>query len=158
MSFVPRFEFRPAGRVAVLVDAESIPMGAAAQVLAAAHGLGDIVLRRAYGSAGRVQDWAEAPGFRAVRAGAGRNATCLLIGTEAMGLMLTKKADCLLIASVSRDFAGLVDELRQRGHDVVGMGIEASPPAFRRACRAFVDLVPVPRVRMVRVVAQPLVA
>lgn len=159
MSFLPRFDLpRPSGRVAVLVDAESMPLGAVSQILATAHGLGDPVIRCAYGTAARVQDWAEAPGFRAIRAGGGRSATALLIGTEAMALMLTRKADFLLIASVSRDFAAVVAELRARGHGVVGMGVDTSPVPFRQACREFVELVPVPRVRMVRVVPQGLAA
>lgn len=159
MSFLPRFDLpKPDGRVAVLVDAESIPLAAVSQILATAHGLGDLVVRRAYGSAARLQDWAEAPGFRVIRAGGGRQATALLIGTEAMALMLTRKADTLVIASVARDFAAVVAELRERGHNVVGIGLETSPLSFRQACREFVDLVPVRRVRMVRVVPQGVAA
>ena len=159
MSFLPRFDLpKPAGRVGVLVDADSMPLAAVSQILATAHGLGDLMVRRAYGSGARVQDWAEAPGFRVIRAGGGRQATALLMGTEAMALMLTGKADSLVIASVARDFATVVAALRERGHSVVGMGLETSPLSFRQACRDFVDLVPVRRVRMVRVVAQGVTA
>lgn len=159
MSFLSRFDFqRPNGRVAVLVDAESMPIGVAAQVLAAAHGLGEPAVRRAYGALGHLRDWAEAPGFATVRAAGDSDAVRRLIGADAMAVMLTGKADCLLIASAARDFTEVVAALRQRGHRVVGIGNAGSPAPFRVACPEFVDLRPVPRVRMVRVVGQALVA
>ena len=127
-------------RVAVLIDGENISHAMAGQIIMKSCVYGELVIRRVYGNAARLTGWDTAPGFRLVHSGSGKNATDILLSVEATALMLTNKADVLVIAASDRDYTHVAAHLREVGYKVVGLGEEKAPEAFRKSCSKFVTM------------------
>ena len=124
-------------RVAVLVDGENIRAEHAGKIISKSLAFGDLMVRRVYGNMGNLKKWQDAPGFRLIHSGSGKNATDILLAVEAMSLVLTKQVDAVVIVSSDRDFTHLATNLRESGHLVVGMGESKASEAFRKACVRF---------------------
>lgn len=133
-------ESRLAGRVALMVDGDNVSADFAGQLITRSLSLGMLAVRRVYGNAALLPKWDAVPGFRLIHAGAGKNATDLLMAIEAMALIHDGLADLLVIASSDRDFSHLASHLHERGITVVGMGEAKAPESFRKACTRFVEL------------------
>ena len=127
-------------RVAVLVDGENVPAAFAGRIIAKALSHGELIIKRVYGDVRQIPSWSDAPGFRLIHSGVGKNATDLLLSVEAMGFMLGGQADILVIAASDRDYTHLADNLRERGLSVVGMGEAKTNAVFRKACSVFHEL------------------
>ena len=127
-------------RVALLVDGDNIPHRHAGELILAAARHGEVMIRRVYGNAALIPGWGEAPGYRLVHSGTGKNATDLLLAVEAMALMLGGRAEVLAIASSDRDFTHLATHLREAGITVVGLGEAKATEAFRSSCSHFKEL------------------
>ena len=119
-------EYSPAGfvlpgvarlRVALLVDGDNMAATQAGKLIVEAAREGELIIRRVY-------------------AGPGKNAADLLLTVEAMEIMLTGKADVMVIATSDRDFAHLATHLRESGRRVVAIGEEKAPEHFLRCCSA----------------------
>ena len=127
-------------RVALLIDGDNISHEQAGRILTRAGKYGDTVIRRVYGNATHLPGWNVAPGFHFRHAGSGKNASDMHLAVEAMDLMLTARADVLVVASSDRDFSHLATLLREQGRSVVGIGEAKACEAFRKTCTTFVEL------------------
>lgn len=122
--------------VAVLVDGDNLSKGLAAILLKTANNHGTVRVRRVYGAISALSGW-EDQGFRLCPTRPGKNAADMLLCVEAMILALRDGFKTLIIASSDRDFSYLAEQLREMGHQVVGMGEAKAPLSFQRACSAF---------------------
>ena len=137
---VPNSTFAQKPRVAILVDGENVSQAMAGQIIMKSCVYGELVIRRVYGNATRLTGWDTAPGFRLMHSGVGKNATDIMLSVEATSLMLTNKADILVIAASDRDYTHVAVHLREAGYRVIGLGEEKAPAAFRKSCSKFVSL------------------
>lgn len=103
---------------------------------------GPVTLRRVYGDAALCKAWSEAPGFRLIHSGSGKNAADLLMTVEAMEFAFDHPGAVIVLASSDRDFRHLSIRLCERGHRVIGLGERKTPAGFRAACSAFHELTP----------------
>lgn len=135
-------------RIALLVDADNVPHGKIAEMLAELSKYGTANIRRAYGdwaSAG-LKNWKDKLHDFAIRPvqqfsySTGKNATDIALVIDAMELLYTQKLDAFCIASSDADFTPLVMQLRANGHEVYGFGERKTPSPFVNACTAFLYL------------------
>ncbi|MDO4344646.1 MAG: NYN domain-containing protein [Eubacteriales bacterium] len=70
----------------------------------------------------------------------GKNATDSAMIIDAMDILYTGKVDGFCIVSSDSDFTRLASRLRESGQNVIGMGEEKTPTAFRQACNIFTTL------------------
>ncbi len=135
-------------RIALLIDADNVPHGKIAEMLAELSKYGTANIRRAYGdwaSAG-LKNWKDKLHDFAIRPvqqfsySTGKNATDMALVIDAMELLYTQKLDAFCIASSDADFTPLVMQLRANGHEVYGFGERKTPSPFVNACTAFLYL------------------
>ncbi|NTT84384.1 NYN domain-containing protein [Tabrizicola fusiformis] len=127
----------PRQRVALLVDGDNMSAAQAGKLIVQAAREGDLIIRRIYAGPNGLTNWEKTQGFHLRHAGSGKNAADLLLTVEAMEIMLTGKADVLVIASSDRDFSHLATHLRENGRRVVGIGEEKAPVHFEKCCADF---------------------
>ena len=70
----------------------------------------------------------------------GKNATDSTLIIDAMDILYTGNVEGFCIVSSDSDFTRLASRLRESGMEVIGMGEEKTPRAFRVACTRFVNL------------------
>jgi hypothetical protein len=75
-----------------------------------------------------------------LHAGAGKNATDILLALDAIDLVLSKNMRGFVIASSDGDFTNLATRLREHGATVIGIGEAKEPSAFRACCSEFVEM------------------
>ncbi|MDU8911782.1 NYN domain-containing protein [Aestuariicoccus sp. MJ-SS9] len=126
--------------LALLVDGENIPVALAGRIISGAVKHGRITIQRVYGNATRLGAWRDAPGFRPVDSGAGRNAADVLLAIDAVHISHSRAVDTFVLASSDGDFGHLAYHLRERGFDVLGIGEDKAPERFRKACSRFVEI------------------
>jgi len=126
----------PRPRVALLVDGDNMAAAQAGKLIVQAAREGDLILRRVYAGPNGLTNWEKTQGFHLRHAGSGKNAADLLLTVEAMEIMLTGKADVLVIATSDRDFSHLATHLREAGRRVLGIGESKAPEHFLRCCSA----------------------
>ena len=126
--------------VAVLVDGENLSASLVEMVLRIANKLGTPFIRRVYGNLPKCKEWDAVPGFRLFHPGPGKNSADLLLSVDAIELSFTGNIDSFVIASSDGDFVHVADRLRERGHTVVGVGLDKTPERFRYACSSFQEL------------------
>ncbi|WP_138933153.1 NYN domain-containing protein [Roseovarius arcticus] len=129
-----------AERIALLVDGDNISATHAKDILSYARKLGRVDVARVYGGAHHSCDWLNAPGYRVMHAGAGKNAADVLLCIDAMELALTGGLQTFAVATSDGDFTHLSQRLRERGLHVLGLGEAKAPECFRMACSTFVQL------------------
>lgn len=127
-------------RVALLVDGDNLSHGHAGALILQAARHGALTIKRVYGNMAKLPGWNDAPGFKCIHAGTGKNASDLLLAVEATAVMLTGQADVLVIASSDRDFSHLALHLTERGLTVIGLGEAKAPDHFRKSCTRFHEL------------------
>ncbi|WP_281825624.1 NYN domain-containing protein [Jannaschia rubra] len=125
------------GPVALFVDGDNLSPDHASRIAAFAARQGSADIRRVYGDVTRLGGWRDAPGFRTIQAGCGKNAADVLLCIDAMEVALTGRAATVIVASSDGDFVHLAQRLREGGIHVVGMGTPQAPAAFRDACHRF---------------------
>ncbi len=123
--------------VAVFVDGENVSATHAPAIRKIADCFGTVSVQRVYGDVTRLPRWCEVAGFRAVHSGTGKNAADMILAIQAVGLAHTHRLGTVVLASSDRDFTHLATYLRERGVEVVGIGEEKAPEAFREACTIF---------------------
>lgn len=151
-------------KVALLIDAENVPVAHLEQILRHAAPFGALTIRRVFGdfSHARLADWqvqAVAAGFLIVHeptAGTGKNSTDIRLTVDAMEIAAARSVDRFCIASSDRDFLPLIRRLRETGYDVLGIGRSTSDERLRGACSDFaiLDLPPKTPVKAVPAPAQ----
>lgn len=70
----------------------------------------------------------------------GKNATDSALIIDAMDILYIGNVDGFCIVSSDSDFTRLASRIRESGLDVIGMGEEKTPSAFRNACTKFISL------------------
>ena len=135
--------------VAVLVDGDNLNAKHAGAILAIARKHGAPTVIRTYLDAQRNDAWHDAPAFRVIHAGTGKNAADLLLALDAMELLLTDRITSFVIASSDGDFAHLAQRLREHQAKVITTGEAKAPAPFRASGHHFVELGPRPAVKLV---------
>jgi len=127
--------------VALLVDGDNVSAIFAGQILREASALGPLKVRRAYGNANGIAGWEQAPSFRVMHAGRGKNGADLLLAIDAMELALTGVVQAFAIATSDGDFSHLAHRLREVGRHVLGLGEDGKvSDHFHKACDEFIYL------------------
>lgn len=126
--------------VALLIDGENISVAFAGQILMRASKTAHPTVKRVYGNAAQITGWDAAPGFRLMHSGSIKNGADILLSIDAVHLSHTEQIDTFAIATSDQDFSHLAHHLRERGFQVVGIGEEKAPLAFRKACSTFHEL------------------
>jgi len=134
--------FSQPARVALMIDGDNLSHNHAGALITRAARHGALTVKRVYGNMAKLPGWNDAPGFKCVHAGTGKNASDLLLAVEATALMLTGQTEVLVIASSDRDFSHLAQHLTERGLTVIGVGEAKTPGHFRKSCTSFHDLTP----------------
>lgn len=129
-------------RVALLVDGENVSHTLSVRIILKAQSIGDLAIMRVYGNAAQIPGWDKAARFRLIHSGTGKNATDMLLTIEAMALAYSGGAEIFCIASSDRDYSHLVLHLREKGHQVIGMGEAKAEMAYRKAFARWEDLTP----------------
>ena len=125
--------------VALLVDGENVSLVWAQTLLKEARRFGVPTVRRVYGKSEHIAGW-EQEGFKLVPTRPGKNAADLLLCVEASTLAHRDQFHTLVIASSDGDFSYLTENLRELGHEIIGIGESKTPRAFREVCTAFIEL------------------
>ena len=127
-------------KITLLIDGENISVAFAGQILIRASKTAHPTVKRVYGNAIQIADWGAAPGFRVMHSGSIKNGADILLSIDAVHLSHTEQIDTFAIATSDQDFSHLAHHLRERGFQVVGIGEEKAPLAFRKACSTFHEL------------------
>lgn len=111
-------------RVAILVDGDNFPRAEIARVESEAQRRGDVTIRRVFGDMTLHKDWAQEISYTATHSptSAGKNRADIMLVVAAMDLAHRGLATTFVIVSDDRDFAPLVNHLREQGYGVVWPG------------------------------------
>lgn len=133
-------------RFALLIDADNAQATAIDAVLIEAARYGDVTSRRCYGdwTDNRLVKWKEVLNKHAIQPiqqfayTIGKNATDSALIIDAMDLLYTGKFNGFFLVSSDSDFTKLATRLREAGLEVIGIGKQNTPEAFRSACNKFI--------------------
>ena len=135
-------------KIAMLIDADNTQLAKLESVIQEVNTLGRIVVKRAYGNwkkdalkrwEGEIKRLAIKPEqqFDYV---SGKNATDMALVIDAMDLLSSNAFDSFVIVSSDSDFTPLAIRLHESGANIVGIGVQITPAAFRNACDDFLFL------------------
>ena len=135
-------------RLAILIDADNTPSGAAAELLAEVAKFGTPTIKRAYGDWTRpnLVGWKDELNHNAIQPmqqfayTRRKNATDSALIIDAMDLLYAGNVDGFVIVSSDSDFTRLATRLRESGKTVYGIGNQDTPEAFVKACDRFIYL------------------
>ena len=135
-------------RLAVLVDAETLPARLADEVFAAVAERGEPIVRRVYGdfSDARLAGWQRALARHALTAqqtfsvSSGKNAADIALVIDAMDLLHGGMVEGFCLVTGDGDFTRLATRIREQGMEVFGFGGPQAAGRFGGACRDFVVL------------------
>lgn len=130
----------PELNTALLIDGENISSTWAGRIITASAKLGGLLVKRAYGNATKIKGWDDAPGIKLVHTGAGKNAADIALAIEAAELSYNGRIENFVLVSSDGDFSHLATFLRERGHQVMGIGEEKAPLGFRKSCTGWQTL------------------
>jgi hypothetical protein len=133
-------------RYAVLIDGNNASPAIAPGLFEEIERLGEVTVRRIYGDAAsqNLGGWKEiqaryALGWEQQFAWtSGKNASDIALVIDAMDLLHGGRLDGFCLVSSDSDFTRLAIRLRAQGVDVIGIGEQKTPEAFRHACRRFI--------------------
>ncbi|MCK9931606.1 NYN domain-containing protein [Frankia sp. Mgl5] len=132
-------------QLAVLIDAENIPLWAVELLLAASAQYGEVRVRRAYADwSGSLRSWKKTLQDLSIRpvqvfaAVKGKNAADLALTIDAMDLLHSGSVDGICLATSDSDFTRLAERIREGGLAVYGFGEEKTNPGLPAACDTFV--------------------
>ncbi|MDQ2091561.1 NYN domain-containing protein [Marimonas arenosa] len=129
--------------VAVFVDGENVNTGPAAEILRGVGGAAKAAIRRVYGNAQQLAKWCDAPGFRAVHTGSGKNSADVRLAIDAVHASHQGGIATFVIVTSDGDFSHLAHHLRERHFTVIGIGEPKTPNSFRAACSRFIEIIPI---------------
>lgn len=135
-------------QLAVLIDAENIPVSTLREVLDEIARLGAVSVRRAYGdfTMASLKGWRAEMLALAIqpmqqfRNISGKSVTDSTLIIDAMDMLHSRKFSGFCILSSDSDFTRLAMRIREDGLPVYGFGEQKTPQAFVRACTKFVDI------------------
>lgn len=132
--------------IAVLIDAENVSHRQADKIFALAERLGEVRVRRLYGS---TAGWDAAVRRHAVGAGrclapaAGKNGADIALAIDAVDLLRDGVAADFCIVSSDSDFSSLAWRIRDAGRLAYGIGLKTAAQGYRDICTQFFCLDPV---------------
>ena len=111
-------------RVAVLIDGDNFPRADVGRVEAEASQIGEVTIRRVFGDMALRKDWAQDTAYTSTHSptSAGKNRADMMLVVSAMDLAHRGLAKAFVIVSDDRDFAPLVNHLREQGYRVHWLG------------------------------------
>ncbi len=120
----PTFTAPTRPRVAILIDGDNFPRAEVAKVEAEARLRGEVTIRRVFGDMALHKDWAQDIAYTATHSptSAGKNRADMMLVVAAMDLAHRGLATAFIIVSDDRDFAPLVNHLREQGFWVDWLG------------------------------------
>lgn len=132
-------------KVAVLIDAENAASKHAKQIFDTMSNYGEIVVKRIFADWSRrnVSGWKEQIAEFSITTkqqfsfASKKNSSDLSLIIDAMVLLFERDIDIFCLVSSDSDFTRLVQELRERGKTVVGMGSRNAVKAFVNAFSEF---------------------
>lgn len=135
-------------RYALLIDADNVSPKYIEPISDELSKYGNVTYKRIYGdwTSSRMNSWKEVllensiTPIQQYSYTTGKNATDSAMIIDAMDILYTGRVDGFCIVSSDSDFTKLASRLRESGLDVVGMGEEKTPTAFRQACNIFTTL------------------
>lgn len=135
-------------RYAVLIDGDNISSKYIGNILDEMSKYGVITYKRIYGdwTSSNASKWKKEllensiTPIQQFSNTVGKNATDSTLIIDAMDILYTKNVDGFCIVSSDSDFTRLASRLRESGMDVIGMGEDKTPRAFRAACTVFTNL------------------
>lgn len=132
--------YTPKKSVALLIDGENLSATFAGQLISRSCQQGPLVVKRVYGNAHVLNGWNDAPGFRIIHSGTGKNAADILLAIEAIDLSYSGQIGTFVLASSDSDFCHVAHRLREAGFTVIGIGEDKTVERFRKACTTFHEL------------------
>ncbi len=127
-------------RVALLIDGENVSAAYAGRLITQASAFGCLTVKCVFGDIGKIGKWGEAPGFRLIHTGTGKNATDIRLVIEALELAYMGRVDAFALAASDGDYVHLAQHLVERGFPFLGLGGSKTPEIFRKSCTKFVVL------------------
>lgn len=135
-------------QLAVLMDAENIPISTLREVMDEIARLGAVSVRRAYGdfTMESLKGWRAEMLALAIqpvqqfRNISGKSVTDSTLIIDAMDMLHSRKFSGFCILSSDSDFTRLAIRIREDGLPVYGFGEQKTPQAFVRACTKFIDI------------------
>jgi NYN domain len=120
----------PRHRVAVLIDGDNYPRADVGKVEAAANHWGEVTIRRVFGDMALHKDWAQDLTYTSSHSPTtgGKNRADMLLVVTAMDLAHRGLATAFVIVSDDRDFAPLINHLREQVYRVEWLGKVVRPP------------------------------
>ena len=136
----------PTRRYAVLIDGDNASADIASGLFEEIARFGEATVRRIYGdfSGTRMAGWKASLARYAIDPvqqfawTTGKNASDIALVIDAMDLLHSGRLDGFCLVSSDSDFTRLASRLRAQGVDVIGIGAQKTPEAFRHACRRFI--------------------
>lgn len=134
--------------IAILVDADNAQLATLPLVVAAIQARGRISLLRAYGNWKKpaLARWTPVVGGLTLSAlqqfdnVAGKNATDIALVIDAMQMLAAGRYDVYVLVSSDSDFTALALKIREHEKEVVCVGNDCTPEAFRDACDSFISV------------------
>ena len=141
-------------RIAVLIDAENISSANAKQIFDTMSTYGEVTIRQIFAdwSMPQVKNWREEIANYSIIANhqfsfvSGKNTSDLSLVIQAMIILYEKDVDTFCIVSSDSDLTRLVQELRERNKEVIGMGSRPAINSFVNAFSEFIYLGEEPQV------------
>ena len=135
-------------KIAILIDADNTQLQKLDAIMTEISTRGRIVVKRAYGNwkkrnLNRWENELKRLGFKAEQQFdyvSGKNATDMALVIDAMDLLSSNAFDSFVIVSSDSDFTPLAIRLHESGANIVGIGVQTTPEAFRNACDDFLFL------------------
>ena len=133
-------------RLAVLIDADNTSPKWGEAIFREVATLGEASVRRNCGdfSGTRLRGWEkQLEGLAVVphqqfAYTQGKNSSDIALVIDAMDLLHTGRFDGFVLVSSDSDFTRLASRIREQGLPVYGIGKNATPSAFRKACKQFI--------------------
>jgi NYN domain len=124
--------------VAILVDGDNFPRAQIAGIETEAQLRGEVTIRRVFGDMSLHKDWAQDIAYTATHSptSAGKNRADIMLVIAAMDLAHRGLAKGFVIVSDDRDFAPLVNHLREHGYRVEWLGKSQNVQEEKKAAKS----------------------
>ena len=135
-------------KVAVLIDAENTNAANARQIFDTMSAYGEVIIRQIFAdwSNEAVKNWKNAISNFSIVSNqqfsyvSKKNSSDIALVIQAMNILFERDVDIFCLVSSDSDFTRLVQELRERGKTVIGMGGRTSVKPFVNAFTEFLYL------------------
>lgn len=132
-------------RIAILIDADNTSCDFVEHIFDEVSELGLISVKRIYAdwTTPQNQKWKEILNNYAIKPiqkfayTTGKNSTDIALVIDAMDLLHSQKIDIFCLVSSDSDYTGLAHRIREEGLQIIGIGKNTTPTAFKVACNQF---------------------